>query len=90
MQVILMGLTQVLFNRATILENMQIITITTHKLPIMVLHWKHEQINIRGSLSDSLSFQNSGSYVDPTSNTYYSAGGHQTALTLMQSKVPVQ
>ncbi|XP_051206124.1 SAC3 family protein A isoform X1 [Lolium perenne] len=25
------------------------------------------------------SFQNSGSYVDPTSNTYYNAGGHQTA-----------
>uniref|UniRef100_A0ACD5T9K6 Uncharacterized protein n=1 Tax=Avena sativa TaxID=4498 RepID=A0ACD5T9K6_AVESA len=25
------------------------------------------------------SFQNSGSYVDPASNTYYNAGGHQTA-----------
>ncbi|XP_006644972.2 SAC3 family protein A isoform X2 [Oryza brachyantha] len=25
------------------------------------------------------SFQNSGSYVDPTSNTYYNAGAHQTA-----------
>ncbi|KQK05862.1 SAC3 family protein A isoform X3 [Brachypodium distachyon] len=25
------------------------------------------------------SFQNSGSYVDPTSNTYYNDGGHQTA-----------
>ncbi|KAL5229975.1 hypothetical protein ABZP36_028751 [Zizania latifolia] len=25
------------------------------------------------------SFQNSGSYVGPTSNTYYNAGGHQTA-----------
>jgi hypothetical protein len=24
------------------------------------------------------SFQNSGSYIDPTSNTYYNAGGHQT------------
>uniref|UniRef100_A0A3B5ZYR4 PCI domain-containing protein n=1 Tax=Triticum aestivum TaxID=4565 RepID=A0A3B5ZYR4_WHEAT len=47
MRVILMCLTQVHFSMATILQNMQTITITTHKQQIVVLCSKEEQTNIQ-------------------------------------------
>ncbi|KAF0923865.1 hypothetical protein E2562_007720 [Oryza meyeriana var. granulata] len=47
MQLILMCLTQVHFNMATLLQNMQTITITTHKLQMILLSRKEEQINIQ-------------------------------------------
>lgn len=90
-----MCLTQVHFSRATILQNMQIITITTHKQQIVVLHSKEGQTNIQtapGYATSNYYYQtdtrNDGSSGNNYAQSYQNYPSSDTNAAQSSSTVP--